>query len=349
MVRNLIVGSGFSAALVKAYLDSNDVDIVSPNFINDPRGNLLLNMSNALQCDKPIGKKSKTFSMLKVNDNNKVKLHNRVIHGGNSTIWGGFYDNSKNIDKIRYLDKIGAIPVQLSYRDTGSVSNSLSIYQLQDANGFIYNSFNYLKDRVENCFLLKIITKKDSVLTEQFSIEENKILYKEYQNIYVCCGVINTIALLNHSFGVKKYKLSDFAHNIRVCNLYSKMPDLDNRLVIRYNLIRAVNHYLGYQKNIKINSPNFILGIEQIFSKDKIYLDITVDNEIMKFYTSAIEFGSSIHYSNLEVDGLTLNNFISLFSNRVKFFGMSSIEEYQPGPISSAIHDTIHCYFNKED
>jgi len=73
-----------------------------------------------------------------------VKLHDRDILGGNSGIWGGFFDTAKVADTSK-LKNMGILLTPLSYLNTGSESNNIDIVQLQDRNGAILNVKEYLK------------------------------------------------------------------------------------------------------------------------------------------------------------------------------------------------------------
>ncbi|MBT8537141.1 hypothetical protein G6715_05035 [Polynucleobacter paneuropaeus] len=346
MGKDLIVGTGFAAALVKSYLNTKEIEVISPNFYAGYGQNEILHESRFLECNKPLNKRSSTISTLKHLPNKVVNLHNRIINGGNSSIWGGFYDATNAEDRLSFLSKIGAVPLDLSFDITGSASNNNNIKQLVDKYGHIYNAaINFKNNEILNSFLLKLIPKNGYILTEQLDLNSNKVLYKEYEKVYLCCGVYNTIGIINNSFNINNFNLGDYYHTLSICNLFSDMNESRGGVIIRYTIPRAINHYLGIQRQAKFTGQNLLIGVEQRFTNEKISLDLTIADGVLSSSTKAKEFGSSIHYSNLFIDGLPLNNFLESTCDGVVAFGMAAVMDYKPGPISNSIHDSIHKYF----
>lgn len=346
MDKILIVGSGFSAALVYSYLSKYDVRIISPSIGRFLPNNIDIKEDFVFNYNKILSKKASSYSTLNIIKSPKIRLHNRIIDGGNSAIWGGFYDVDLDFNVHEQLKKIGASLKRLSLNNTGSIANKDSIYQLTGSNGLIYNSNSFLGNKIENSYLIRLIPGVDSVLADEYNPLANKIIRNKYSRVYVCCGVLNSISILAKSFSVSNFKLDDYEHRLGLCNLYSRMESNEN-LKIRYRLMRAVNHYLGIQKKFDfINSKYFKIGIEQTFSNKPISVNLTIKNNIDLFLSSdSNEFGSSIHYNNLSVNGATLDNFSSSISQNIKFFGMAGVKQIKPGPISNDIHQHIHDYF----
>ncbi|BDU57294.1 hypothetical protein LMORI2_02760 [Limnohabitans sp. MORI2] len=342
----LIVGAGFSAALVYSYCRSNKIDVICPSVVRLDSSSEVRDIKN-LKINKLFGHRANSLSTLGVTSQPNVKLHNRTIIGGNSTVWGGFFDAELDFDASSALERIGAKLVRLSYDNTGSTSNRDSICQLQDFNGNIYTSAKLFAGvRVGNFYCNKIMPENNRVRVELVSMLNGKKYYSEYDKIFVCCGVFNAISIIHNSFNVDFFELTDFGHELR---LGFKSNNLSNYsdTVIRYGIPRAINHFLGVQKKFALDTFNFPICIDQIFSKFKSKLEIEIQDNIANLRANANGFGDSIHYNNLKINGCSINQFLESISPNVVFFGMASLNQKNPGPISNDIHSQINEYFNK--
>ncbi len=346
MANILIIGAGFSAALVHSQIKNSSIEVISPsNFFNKfiPKN---IKNTEALKYNKLFGINAQSFSTLAIDSNARIKLHNRICWGGNSSIWGGFYDSDLDFNPIPDLNAIGANLTPLSIKNTGSFSNKASISQLIGRDGKIYNAGSYFT-KIEDAYVTKIILSGNKVSAEIFSFENKKLSTRKYDKIYVCCGVFNSIALLVNSFSCKLFTLNDFRHKLTFCRMKSTFQNSDNNALIRYTFLRALNHFLGIQRKKTNLFNNFPFGIEQKFLNEKIQLNANVENNKLILSSLAEEFGSSIHYSNMYVDDTNLNKYIFKVSDKIRFFGMASVNQKNPGPISSDIHTDIYKYFNR--
>ena len=96
MTKKIIVGAGFSAAITKILIGKN-VNIMGSHNHNFLKKNFFLR-KKLLDSNKFFQKKTYSYGTLKF-DLKKGKMHDRLILGGNSTIWGG-HINLRNISKI---------------------------------------------------------------------------------------------------------------------------------------------------------------------------------------------------------------------------------------------------------
>ena len=96
-----------------------------------------------LEINKIFSSKQKSIGSNIYDLKNSV-LHDRNKIGGNSEIWGGFFD-TKDIQNLWRLQYEGIRMVPLSLEKTGSQSNIRTLVQLQDDNNKIINASNYLK------------------------------------------------------------------------------------------------------------------------------------------------------------------------------------------------------------
>jgi hypothetical protein len=340
----LIIGAGFTAALVHSKVKSSAIDIISPsNSFNKFFPGKIKNIAEA-RCNKLFGVASPSFSTLSINSNFNSRLHNRTCWGGNSSIWGGFYNSDLDFNPLPDLNLIGANLINLSIENTGSISNKASIGQLVGGDGKIYDASKYFK-KIQDAYVTKIILKGAKIGAEIYSIKTRETITKKYDKVYVCCGVLNSIALLVNSFNCEFFSLSDFKHKLSICNMLSQFKNSDRDTLIRYTFPRALNHYLGFQRKNTNLLNNFPFGIEQKFVNEKIELKAHAIGNKLTLSSLAKEFGSSIHYSNMYVDNLKVNDYIGELSERIRFFGMATVNQKSPGPISNDIHDDINSYF----
>jgi len=66
---------------------------------------------------------------------------------------------------------------------------------------------------------------------------------------------------------------------------------------------------------------------------------IVGDNSVHDMYLGeAPEFGKSIHYCNLKINGVSLLDFGHKIHPHLHFVGMASVIQKEPGPISGQIY-----------
>ena len=114
--------------------------------------------------------------------------------------------------------------------------------------------------------------------------------------------------------------------------------------MLKYDLFRAIKHYLGYQKSI----DNFILKfptyINQIFYNKKGVgkLELNLKNKKIINVSNLNSFGNSIHYCNLKIDNLNINKYISNISKNIIGVSMPFVNQHKPGPISNDIISSLY-------
>jgi len=134
---------------------------------------------------------------------------------------------------------------------------------------------------------------------------------------------------------------SEYHHKYKISHIYSKIPKR-NVVVIRYKLSRAIGHFLGIQYYSKfLRLFDFIpLSIDQCFYKKKInYKLLLKDGELIEKNNSKScnNFGQSIHYCNLRINNIPINQIIKKIHPNIYGIGMSFINQDIPGPISNDI------------
>ncbi len=338
MDKFIIIGSGFSALIANILLDKKTLVI-------SPKNNLLSNNKNFkrrrnLECNKLITPMSRSFGSIRYSLFNG-KLHDRLIPGGNSQVWGGAIDSTK-IPKsfLTLLQKNKIFLKKLSYSETGSLSNIPKIHQIQDANGSILSADNRIPS-TKNAYLEKIIVSRKKVTLGLYPKE--KITTR--RKVLLCVGAIQLIDLLYRSkliANLDKIELDEFKY-IRKFNIgYSSriIPTPDN--IIRFRFGRALGHLLGIQSNLFfLKILDFIpIYLDTYFTNSRVKIKLSIKegeaDDLMSNCSSA-GFGKTIHYCNMRINNININTFLSKLNPNLIGLGMPFVTQPKPGPISNRI------------
>ncbi|MBU3558367.1 hypothetical protein [Polynucleobacter sp. Nonnen-W13] len=327
--KNIIIGSGFSAHMhhilsSEPYLHYG---VTNGNFLFRKK----LDRTIEFECNKIFSKKSFSFGKLRLNSK-FIKLHDRLIDGGNSKIWGGFFDIT-NIPKsiINKMKINGILLKRMSLNATGSYSNFPNIFQLQNCNGSIYD-FSENRFEIKNSYLNRISIDNNKIILYFYSdvgCDEEQIIYADKAVL-----AIGTIQLLNVLYNSDYLKDGDNISLEEYKMEYALGPRFTkDSTSIYYTFIRALNHYLGIRKNFNILKFRLI---EQKFTIQKNIIHFRIDkNEILPFNNA--KFGNSIHYCNLNINNVDINHFLKSLNPNLIGIGMPFVKQLKPGPISNDI------------
>jgi len=341
MIKNLIIGSGFSAAMVKILLKEK-ARVLSLTSHNNLRSKDFIRRKS-LESNKFFSKKSLSLGSTKF-ILKKGRLHDRLTHGGNSNIWGG-HINLKKIPKnlINFFIKKKIFFQKLSFSITGTTSHNKNLAQLQVISGKIFKAQDLL-NIVENAFILNFFIKKKKNYVKLFFLNSLKKKKVEVKKLFLCLGTIQLIDLLYRSKFLKEndiIELSEFDHQFNLG--FKKSKYKKNTTIIRYSFARAVGHFLGVQSYSKyLKLLNFVpFCIDQIFynNKTKYALQIKdgIFTEKMISNNKKSNFGKSIHYCNMKINGVFINDFLTKINRNLLGFGMPFVNQSVPGPISNDI------------
>lgn len=342
MINNIIIGAGFSAGIVKGLLNKKIkiIGCLDHSFLSK-----FYLRRKLLECNKLFALKSYSYGTIKFNIK-KIKLHDRLIVNGNSDVWGGHINLKSISDNIlKLFNKYKISAETLCYNKTGTISNSNDIHQLQSKNGKIVKAKQFFS-KVYNGYLDRFIVENNEIF---IFIKKNNSFYKiKVKNLFLCIGTVQLIDLLYRSkyiFDNDTIKLSEFYCKYKYS--FSRFIKKTKNTIIKYRFSRAIGHFLGtssFTKFLKIF--NFMpVYIEQIFYKKKINITMKINNGIIKnkYSKKKIDFifGNSIHYSNMSINDININKFLSKISNRIIGIGMSFVNQKIPGPIiNEIINDT---------
>ena len=252
MIENLIIGSGFSSHITQQLLLKKNLKsfIISPKKIkkipNEYKYNKLFTL-NKIFGDRSI---SITKNIYRITKN--IHIHDRIVYGGNSSIWGGVINlDQLSSNEILFLKEIGINFEKLAFNTTYSRSNKLNVYQMRNNKNDIYNSKDYLKIDI-NGFVTQIYIMKDYISVQYFDLDFN--LYKKInaKKIYIAVSVIQLIELLKNSDLIHKNNtpicLYEHKHNFKLdFNKNFEKKGTDD-FVIKYSSVGVLKHFFGYQK-----------------------------------------------------------------------------------------------------
>jgi len=338
MAKFIIIGSGFSALIANILLDKKTLVI-------SPKNNLLSNNKNFkrrrnLECNKLIAPKSRSFGSIKYSLFNG-RLHDRLIPGGNSQVWGGAIDLTKIPENfLTLLRKNKIFLKKLSFNETGSLSNIKKIYQIQDADGSILSSESRIHS-AKNAYLEKIIVRRRKVILDFYPKEK----ITTQRKVLLCIGAIQLIDLLYRSefiTNLDKIELDEFKYMRKFNVGYPSRIFATTDNIIRFRFGRALGHLLGIQKNLFffkiLDFAPIYLDTYFMNSRIKIKLSIKgseIDDLISN--CSSAGFGSTIHYCNMHINNININSFLSKLNPNLIGLGMPFVSQPKPGPISNRI------------
>lgn len=272
-----------------------------------------------------------------------ASLHDRPALGGNSEIWGGFFDTAQ-VRQVEKLVAAGVHLVPLSYGVTGSSSNIQSLVQLQSPDGKIFNASDHLRAGSSgylNSIHCETGRIKLKCLTADSSNESDIAVDGK---VFVCTGVVQTIDILMRSQLIKpgdELTLDEFDYELVLGGEPTRKAE-KNASVISYTPGRAAAHLFGIQKaNVLSSIKPFV--IHQIFHERKKTLRMVADDHALiaegssSVYGNTTNFGKSIHYCNLKINGERLVDLAARLSPKLHFVSMASVTQIKPGPISSDI------------
>ncbi len=339
MIKNLIIGAGFSAAISKMVL-GKESHIIGCSKLNKYHYKNLIRRKS-LECNKILSKKTFSYGTLKFNLKNGI-LHDRLSKGGNSNIWGGKFNIKKLPKKFIYLLKNNNMFLQkLSYSKTGTISNNPHLAQLQTTRQKIFK-VEYLPINIKNNYVLKILKYKKqlNVLSINNKIKKKNIKAKK---IILCVGTVQLLDLLFRSGYIKDkdiIEFSEFKHEFKWNFLNARFNK--NSTTVRYHFSRALGHYLGIQYfSILLKFFKLIpLCIDQIFYLKKINYKLILNKGVISEFNNKLtdkKFGDSIHYCNMRINKININNFLKKIDKNIIGIGMPFINQKLPGPISNEI------------
>ena len=338
--KNVIVGTGFSAFVFNFFLKKECLVITSKQKFT----NHLPVRKNLNQFLKPFSKKFESFGGHKFSLFHS-SLHDTLIDGGNTNLWGGICNIARIKNLIRLFDKTISFK-KISISDTGSFSNNDNLYQMQkfkSNDGDIFNCKNFFKNKIYG-HLVKFKALNKNLI--ELKVQRKKLETLQCKNLILAVNTVQLIELLINSKIITNNDLvsiEDYKFRTRIT--FFKKIDIEKniKLILSYSVSGIIKHALGIQKNFNTFLFNFLnyfsFYYHQIFYKKKIkaFYNINTEKKIVQEQRSKTSknFGKSIHYFNLKINNLKLEKKIKYFNKRI--FGVSTpfLTKAEPGPISN--------------
>ena len=345
MDKTIIIGGGFSALIAKLLLGTRPHLILSA--ISRPNSDTeKLVQRPSLELNKWLSStKAPSLGSLQ-SQLAKGVLHDRLIHGGNSQIWGGFCNANLLGSALQEVLRKNQIYLEpLSFAKTGSLSNDSGIAQLTDQSGRILNAAHLLGHDVQDGYATQLMSSNPDSMTVALNSLNGNTSTLSSQSVILAVGTVQLIDLLYRSNIIQpgdELTLTEFEHRMSILATTKPKQFSTQQCVIRYQLTRALYHALGIQKIPSwLNRLPIPLYVDQCFDTRTQELRFQIqDGSLVKIASSQSHehpFGGSIHYCNLRVNGVDVNTLLRNFSPRLIALGMPALKQGAPGPISNDI------------
>ena len=343
MMDTIIVGSGFSALVSYLLIKKQNPQVLAFSKINS-LNKFLIKRKNLIT-NKFYSEKSSSYGNLNFIFKQNLKLHDRLNMGGNSNIWGGFIDTANLSKHFTEICKENLINInRLEYTYNGYKSNISSLRQLRDYRNNILDTSLYFNNFI-NGYLYSFEIQKNIILLKYLNGRDQKFKIIKTKKLILAISFPQIIDLLFRSGFLNNniLQLSDFSHKFEISfNKNLKMGN-KNDCIIKYDFLRSLKHYFGYQKSLdKYNIP-LPLYVKQTFANHPIIINLKLNSNLkcVESLNNLINFGSSIHYCNLLIDNINANNFLNNISKNIIGVGMPFLKQKKPGPISGDIVNDI--------
>jgi len=345
--KTIIIGGGFSALMAKLLLGDRPLQVISA--ISKPKSDRT-SASDQRSVRRPALEINKLLSPAKAlslgtlqNKLPKGLLHDRLAHGGNSQIWGGFCNAahlSRELIELLASHHISLEP--LCFTKTGSMSNLAGLSQLTQENGSILNAAHILDSSITDAYVAKCCAPNPEYIEITLGNQASPIISKQ---VILAVGTVQLIDLLYRSGIIcdgDKLSLTEFEHNLRLITTLSPDQLPEDNCIIRYSLIRAIYHALGVQRIPSwLNRLKLPFYVDQTFYSQSQELHVEISQGALHESPSSKarghEFGGSIHYCNLRVNGQDINSLLHRFHPHLVVLGMPAVKQVRPGPISNDI------------
>lgn len=349
---HIIVGSGFSSFLFNLFLNKKETLIISTKvrFISKlPKRKKLTNYL------KIFSKKFNSYGNYNFVLKNAT-LHDTLIDGGNTNIWGGTCNLKKIKNKLIKLKKIVSFR-KISFSDTGSISNEKNIHQIQKLNskkGEIFNCSNYFSNKISG-HLIRINSIEKNLI--ELEIKKEKVEKYFCRRLVLAVNFAQLLEILLNSNILKDKDLI----TLDECKFKTKIS-LSTRLlqnkkdtILCYSVSGIIKHALGIQQNFNKTFFSFFNLIPfyyyQIFSKKKLKATFKIDkyNRCIKEVHQETDknFGKSVHYFNMKVNNLNIEKKLSKVNKNIIGVSCPFLTKNEPGPIANNLVERSFYLANK--
>jgi len=196
MKKITIVGSGLSATIAKIKFKNLKPNIISCSDSSFLKKKYLRRKS--IESNKLFSKKSLSYGNLKYRLKN-IKLHDRLILGGSTGVWGGMVNTATLPNYfLKILKDNNIFFKKLDFYKTGYKSNNQDIKQMCDEKGNIFNSGKFFAD-CENNFLHSFSVDKDIIKLKIISEKNNNFEFQNTDKLILAISLPQLLDLLIRS------------------------------------------------------------------------------------------------------------------------------------------------------
>ena len=338
MDRVAIIGSGFTGFILYQRLKKYNPYVISPNkfFIKD---NYFLR-NNDFEINKFFSEKAFSFNN-QIFELHNIRLHDRLIFGGNSNIWGGFCNISHFNKKIfEFFKKRKIYLNNINFDLNGCSSNINTIKQFNDVNGNILRVRKNIKNYIDG-FVTHFEEKGRIVKLKILKRDLNNkffLVTKNFNKVFISVSIPQLISLLKNSNIIKNDDIISFSefkydYSLRFfCNY-------DKKKIVRiyYNFFGIIKHFFNLKLKFFLNFIPIYL-VQNFYYKRNIAKIKNIKDNIFKEIYSRKNFGKSIHVNDLKINNSKLSK---ILDKKVKIFGPAGLKQKKPGPISNDIVSDI--------
>jgi hypothetical protein len=348
MAKCFIIGGGFSAFIAK---------IIYPEAVVFTPANSVfaLNIKSFrrrknLEVNKYLGLNARSIGVSQFQGN--FRLHDRLISGGNSSIWGGFIDVSVlPSGVIKAIEAMGINFVDIAKNKEPGYSVPDAYKQMRDESGEILNVSKLLK--IDNDAYLHKISKTNYGLQFDFLYPDlqkgcrlESLRISPDDKVIIAVGVVQLIDLMLSSdilHDQDEITLDEYEMSLHIERSSKRRIVLNDSSSISYLPTVAISHWLGLRKKFeKLGFLNMLgLRLRQEFSLNKKHGVFKNNKGIFSSVNSDKNFGASIHYSNMCINKIPVAKICREFSPNLSVIGMASSIQKKPGPISNVIIELV--------
>ena len=274
---------------------------------------------------------------------NNIKLHDRLILGGSTGVWGGMINTSTLPNYfVKILEKNNIFFKKLDFYKTGYKSNNKDIKQMCDEKGHIFNSGKFFTD-YENNFLHSFNVEKERIKLKIISEKNHNFEIQYTDKLVLGISLPQLLDLLIRSDYIKdnaNITLDEFDYELR--HSFSRsvnMYDPRKAIVVKYSFFKIIDHFFASKifKIFKFIKIPFYIDQLFFYNKKKINLDINTKLQTLNNKSKKNILGNSIHYCNLSINQININKYLKGISKNIFGISMPFVSQKTPGPIANDI------------
>jgi hypothetical protein len=337
-----IIGGGFSAYCLANKYPSAEIITCRKSI---PHAGL---KRNNLNINSAFGKQALSFGSINF-DIPKGMLHDRLLIGGNSEIWGGFIDLTKNTRDISDIINKYLLDINLlEFKPGDSIfSRNGKLHILLNHNNKVFSASDYFKNHTYINGYVTSVALASSYVAVHFIDENGAAKVVNHKELFIASGVVQILDLLVNSGFIKNNDIISLTDKKYILKSFSDRLPRPETYGIDFKFLPALFKVIDSKLH---NNLLFDFGpycVSQLFTNINIELELkaVIHEHNVNFVPVKMQnnFGKSIHYGAVKINGITLSDFISNVSEKkIKIIGTASINDLAAGPVSNQIISQVY-------